>query len=204
MEKFEVFDENGKQKRVIETRETVHARGLWHRTVHIWVYRGTEILLQRRARTKDSHPGLWDVSAAGHIGVREPPLKAAVRETAEELGIEAEEKDLLHIGTRRCTLVSRQGRFIDREFTDIYLYCFEKSMKDLHPDPEEIEELRFYEIDVLKNLLGTEETKKNFVPHERSYYMWVFDIVTDLISLCETLRGGLPCGNPPGGNHPGV
>lgn len=188
MEKLEVFDENGKQKGVIETRETVHARGLWHRTVHIWVYRGTEILLQRRSRNKDSHPGLWDVSAAGHIGVREPPLKAAVRETAEELGIEAKENELLYIGTRRCTLVSRQGRFIDREFTYIYLYCFEKSMTDLHPDPEEIEELRFYEIDGLKRLLGTDETKKNFVPHERSYYMWVLDLVADRISPRRTLR----------------
>ena len=192
MEKLEVFDENGKQKGVIETRETVHARGLWHRTVHIWVYRGTEILLQRRSRNKDSHPGLWDVSAAGHIGVREPPLKAAVRETAEELGIEAKENELLYIGTRRCTLVSRQGRFIDREFTYIYLYCFEKSMDDLVPDPEEIEELRFYEIDGLKRLLGTDETKKNFVPHERSYYMWVLGLVADRISPRGNLRGSPP------------
>jgi isopentenyl-diphosphate delta-isomerase len=182
MEKLEVFDENGKQKGVIETREAVHVRGLWHRTVHIWVYRGSEILLQRRSRNKDSHPGLWDVSAAGHIGIGESVFEAAVRETAEELGIEAEENDLLYIGTRRCTLVSRQGRFIDREFTNIYLYCFEKSMDDLVPDPEEIEELRFYEIDVLKRLLGTDEAKKNFVPHERSYYMWVLDLIADSVS----------------------
>jgi len=192
MEKLEVFDENGKNSGVIETRETVHARGLWHRTVHIWVYRGTEILLQRRSRHKDSHPGLWDVSAAGHIGVSESVLEGAVRETSEELGIEPGENDLLHIGTRRCTLVSRHGRFIDREFTDIYLYFFEKSMYDLFPDPEEIEELRFYEIDVLKRLLRNDETKKNFVPHERSYYMWVLDLIADSVTPRGTLRGSPP------------
>ena len=181
MEKFEIFDENGNRTGIIETRETVHARGLWHRTVHIWVYSGSRILLQRRAHDKDSHPGLWDVSAAGHIEVGESPVEAAQREIKEELGIDAEKKDLLYIGTRRFTLVSRKGRFIDREISSVYLYRIEGRTEKLSHDPAEIEELRFYEIDDLKKSIEAEKPEKSFVPHEKSYYMRILELVSERI-----------------------
>ena len=188
-EMIEVFDRHGKKKGTVETREEVHRRGLWHRTVHIWVHSGRKILLQRRSAAKDSHPGLWDVSAAGHIGTGESPLGAAVRETSEELGITPREDELVHIDTRRSVLVSRQGRFIDREFTYVYLYNFEKSMDVLLPDPEEIEELRFYETGLLKKSLEDGALAKSFVPHEMSYYMRVLGLVEEKVRSQDPFRG---------------
>ncbi|KAF2301545.1 hypothetical protein GH714_025691 [Hevea brasiliensis] len=47
----------------------------------------TELLLQRRADSKDSWPGLWDISSAGHISAGDSSLVSARRELHEELGI---------------------------------------------------------------------------------------------------------------------
>ena len=81
MDYFEVYHSNGSQKGQLVERARIHSAGLWHKTVHVWFYnRKGEILFQKRAKTKDSHPGLWDVSAAGHIEPGEKPLQAAVRE----------------------------------------------------------------------------------------------------------------------------
>jgi isopentenyl-diphosphate delta-isomerase len=55
---------------------------MWHRTDA-----GAAILLQKRAKTKKTSPGMFHISAAGHINVDESPIDAAMRETKEELGI---------------------------------------------------------------------------------------------------------------------
>ena len=88
-ERFDVVDEHNA---VIgsDTRGNVHARGLRHRAVHIFVFNGAgEIFLQKRSRWKDKEPGKWDSSAAGHVDSGETYAAAARRELAEELGIAA-------------------------------------------------------------------------------------------------------------------
>jgi 16S rRNA (adenine1518-N6/adenine1519-N6)-dimethyltransferase len=69
-------------------RGEVHARGLLHRAVHIFVFnkRG-EILLQQRSLLKDAHPGVWGSSVSGHVDSGEDYDEAAVRELEEEMGI---------------------------------------------------------------------------------------------------------------------
>src|SRR5436190_247032 len=58
-----------------EPRGAVHRDGTWHRSFHCWVVRagprGPELVLQRRAASKDTWPGAWDVSAAGHYRMGE-------------------------------------------------------------------------------------------------------------------------------------
>lgn len=72
-----------------ETRGNVHALGLRHRAVHVFVFNGAgEIFLQKRSRWKDKQPGKWDSSAAGHVDSGETYAMAATRELKEELGIE--------------------------------------------------------------------------------------------------------------------
>jgi hypothetical protein len=49
-------------------RGDVHRDGDWHRSVHVWLVDGDgRLLLQQRSVHKDTFPGRWDVSAAGHI-----------------------------------------------------------------------------------------------------------------------------------------
>lgn len=71
------------------TRAEIHARGLMHRSVHILVFdmKG-QLFVQKRSHSKDTNPGLWDTSAAGHVDAGELPLDAAARELQEELGLQ--------------------------------------------------------------------------------------------------------------------
>jgi 16S rRNA (adenine1518-N6/adenine1519-N6)-dimethyltransferase len=89
-EMFDVVDEHDE---VVgqATRAEVHARGLLHRAVHVFVFnkRG-ELLLQQRSMLKDVHPGMWGSSVSGHLDAGEGYEAAAVREMAEEMGMDVE------------------------------------------------------------------------------------------------------------------
>jgi len=84
---FDVVDEND-QVTGQATRGEVHANGLLHRAVHVFVInRRGELLLQQRSLLKDAHPGVWDSSVSGHLDAGEDYAVAAVRELEEEMGI---------------------------------------------------------------------------------------------------------------------
>jgi len=87
----EMFDVVNERNEVIgqKPRGEVHASGLLHRAVHVFVFnkRG-EVYLQKRSHLKDVHPRVWDSSAAGHLDVGESYATCALREVKEELGIE--------------------------------------------------------------------------------------------------------------------
>ena len=70
----------GLQKRILVLNPTgerklkseVHRDGDWHRSSHVWLLSPEgRLLLQRRSEAKVTWPGLWDVSAAGHISAGE-------------------------------------------------------------------------------------------------------------------------------------
>jgi isopentenyl-diphosphate delta-isomerase len=84
------FDVVNERDEVIgrELRRNVHARGLWHRAVHVLVFnRAGQVFLQKRSMLKDLSPGLWDSSCSGHLDSGEDYDVAAVRELAEEIGV---------------------------------------------------------------------------------------------------------------------
>lgn len=83
-----------------------------------------QLLLQLRAADKDTYPGRWDVSAAGHIAAGDGSADTAGRELAEELGLDL---PAARIGARRFTIPSDSrgttpvhGAFVDREHQDVY------------------------------------------------------------------------------------
>lgn len=86
----ELFDVVDEQDRVTgqAARREVHARGWRHRAVHLLVVNAQgQVFLQKRSMTKDLFPGIWDSSAAGHVGAGEDYDGTAVRELEEELGL---------------------------------------------------------------------------------------------------------------------
>jgi isopentenyl-diphosphate delta-isomerase type 1 len=69
-------------------RHHVHAHGLKHRAVHIFVFNPAgELLVQKRSRSKDTFPGCYDSSASGHLNAGEDYDACALRELREELGL---------------------------------------------------------------------------------------------------------------------
>ncbi len=86
----EIYDIVNERDQVVgqATRAEVHAKHLWHRAVHVLVFRGDgKVFLQKRSRWKDSSPQCWDSSSSGHVDAGEDYPTAAVRELGEELGL---------------------------------------------------------------------------------------------------------------------
>ena len=69
-------------------RTRVRAENLRHRAVFVLVRSSHgEVLVHRRSDTKDLWPSLWDLAVGGVVTAGEGYDEAAVREIAEELGI---------------------------------------------------------------------------------------------------------------------
>ncbi len=129
LEMFDVIDERGNQTGLIKERGVVHREGTLHATSHIWIARenatsGYDILLQKRSSIKDSHPGCYDISSAGHICAGDAPLSSALRELEEELGITAKPEHLKEFGVQ---FKNYEGTFYGKPFKDcqrsiLYLY----------------------------------------------------------------------------------
>ena len=88
-ELVEEVDEQGNVLRVV-TRAEMRAQRLRHRCVYLLVIDDGRLLVHQRAPHKDVWPGRWDVAAGGVAGAGEPWRRAARRELAEELGVDAE------------------------------------------------------------------------------------------------------------------
>ncbi|PKI38141.1 hypothetical protein CRG98_041464 [Punica granatum] len=88
-EYLDVLTKAGEKTGVSKPRGAVHRDGDYHRAVHVWIYAEStqELLLQKRSDCKDSWPGQWDISSAGHISAGDSSLISAQRELEEELGI---------------------------------------------------------------------------------------------------------------------
>ncbi len=105
MEILDICDELGNPTGKTVERKIAHQQGILHRTAHVWILRKKEnkiqILLQKRSEQKDSFPGCYDISSAGHIPAGDNYGQSAVRELKEELGIVVRESELIDCGNRR-------------------------------------------------------------------------------------------------------
>lgn len=145
MEMFDIIDENGQKTGVIKERGVVHREGALHATAHIWIARenkksGYDILLQKRSACKDSHPGCYDISSAGHISAGDGAVESALRELKEELGIEAKAEELQEIGIQYKNF---EGEFYGKPFRDN-----QRSTMFLYQEPVDIEKLILQENEI--------------------------------------------------------
>lgn len=87
-ETVEEVDRAGNVLRLV-TRREMRAGALRHRSVFVAVVsENGDLLVHQRALTKDVWPGRWDVAVGGVCAPGEEWHAAAVREMAEELGVE--------------------------------------------------------------------------------------------------------------------
>uniref|UniRef100_A0A7S0IRD5 Nudix hydrolase domain-containing protein n=1 Tax=Calcidiscus leptoporus TaxID=127549 RepID=A0A7S0IRD5_9EUKA len=161
---------------VRKPRGEVHADGDWHRSVHVWLRTlDGRLLLQRRSQYKDTHPGMWDVSCAGHISAGDDSLGTARKELEEELGVSVDVSVLR--GALLCTLPScargattRHGPFVCNEIQDIYLVQYPAEQLEagaLSLESGEVEAIEL--LDARKVLQAWERAELSFVPRPPHY-----------------------------------
>ena len=148
LELFDIVDEKGNPTGKIRERSLIHLYGDRHRTSHVWIVRpgkmkkdSFDVLLQKRAADKDSFPGCYDISSAGHIPAGCDYLPSALRELEEELGIIAAENDLKFIGFHDTSIQTEfyQKPFRNHEYSAIYLLNRDIPISSLTLQEQEVE-----------------------------------------------------------------
>lgn len=140
------------------TRAEVHARGLRHRAIHIFVLNAAgELFLQRRSPWKDRHPDAWDSSAAGHLDAGETYADAARRELREELGLPAAVAD--RVDLREIADLGPARAETGWEFIRLFVATAEGPFS---PPPEEVAWGGFFPVDTVGD--WTRRRPEDFAP----------------------------------------
>ena len=161
MEYIDVCDESGQPTGEIVDRDTAHKNGILHRTSHVWVIRIREgrydVLLQKRSSDKESFPGMYDASSAGHIPAGSDPLLSVIREMGEEIGIHAKPDELAFAGSFHCSYEERfHGRpFLDNEIRYAFVYREPVDTEKLTLQKSEVDEVRWFPLDEIAEEIQT-------------------------------------------------
>lgn len=131
-ELFVVVDKNDKIIGYRTRFDCHHNKQLIHRTVGVVIFNDQgQPLLQKRSKNKDLYPGLYTISASGHVNKGETYLQAAKRELMEELGITA-------------TLKKRAKSLVELE-QETEMGCLFSTTYNgpFYPEKDDIDEVKF-------------------------------------------------------------
>jgi len=143
------------------TREEIHAKGLLHREIHVWLYNSKEIFFQKRAYDKDTFPGLLDASIGGHVEIGESYEETAVKETEEETGLKINPKDLKLVTIIRNTAHDEVTGRINNVIRKIFAYEFNGPVSDLRIEKGKAVGFEAVKIDSLFQM--SDEEKRRFI-----------------------------------------
>ena len=136
MEYLDIYDEDGNQIGT-EERGMVHSKGLWHKTVHCWLYdKEGNVFFQRR-----SDRGTLYTTSSGHLSAGESVTEAFQREIKEEIGLDIDASDatFVSIVPYRMDRIKEDGSiFRDRAFANVYVDLYEGNYEDFQMDAEEV------------------------------------------------------------------
>jgi isopentenyldiphosphate isomerase len=171
MELIDILDAQGNKTGRVKLKAEVHRDGDWHRAVHVWFLGpGDQVLMQRRSKHKENNPGKWDVSVAGHLSAGEESVQAALREIKEEIGLILAPDALSYQFTVTEEQILNNGRYIDREFHDVYFARKEVDLAALSFNDGEVDEVRHIALRDLQRWV--EEGGADLVPHPDEYAMF--------------------------------
>jgi len=141
VELLDILDEDGNFTGEVRTRKEAHQLGLWHRTVHVWVNNSRgQLLIQQRAFDRETSPGKWDISAAGHISAGRDSQSSALMEVNEELGISLDPGEPEFLFTVKRPM-RRVGDYNIQDFNDVYLVKKDIEVAAITLQEEEVAEI---------------------------------------------------------------
>lgn len=151
-ELLDLVDENNNLTGEKAERKIVHSSGLWHRTVHIYIFRkkggAIEFLLHFRSPDKDMAPNCWDTRFGGHIKSGFSIEEGVKSELAEEIGLDIKSGQLIEGEWRES------DKFPNREFSKIFFLEYDGNLSDLKFNDGEVQEIRWMSIQDIKNAIA--------------------------------------------------
>ena len=203
MELFEILNEDGTKSGIVRERGVAHRDGSLHETVHTWIVRPSrertdaedpgkgdpdtggsagkwEVLLQKRSACKDSNPGCYDISSAGHLAAGDVPLEGALRELKEELGLDAAPEDLHFAGRHYGTFqaVFHGFPFHDNELSSVYVMTRPVEESELELQPDEVESVCWMDYEKCRRAIH-DKTLPNCIYEDE------FEMVGDYLRNCN-------------------
>lgn len=130
-----------------------------HPVIHIHIIdRFSRLYLQKRSMKKDIQPGRWDTAVGGHVSYGESIMEAVYREANEELGFM--EFNPIHLMTYEFESA------VEKEMVSVFAAV---GSYELHPDPEEVDEGRWWELEDIDANIG----KGVFTPNFESEFQMI-------------------------------
>ena len=166
MEWLDAVDKNGEPTGQVVSRKQAHEEGIAHRTSHVWIVRrkgsSLQILLQKRSESKDSHPGCYDISSAGHIPAGVDYITSALRELEEELGVSCRAEELVYCGQRAFYFedVFHGKPFKENQISNVYLLWLDRDEDTFSIQKEELSEVRWFDFETCLRAV-----RKRTIPH---------------------------------------
>ncbi len=159
IERLTFVDENDRQIGS-GTREEAWGKGYYTRNIRVVLRdESGRFLSQKRSIKKNSYPGMWTVAASGHVDEGESWDAAAQRETQEEIGVSAE----MNLIGKFAFQDDTNGKKI-RQLLHVYEGVIDSSI-EFQMEEDEVEDMKWFEIDELKKLIKT--TPEQFTPSLR-------------------------------------
>lgn len=130
-----------------------HIEGKLHRAFSVFIFnRSGELLLQQRALDKYHSAGKWTNTCCSHPRPGEETILAAKRRLKEEMGMECELRPVFSFSY----LAKFENGLTENEYDHVY-FGFSEAMPQ--PDPKEVANFRYINMEELESSLMEEEEK---------------------------------------------
>ena len=134
-----------------QPRAVVHQLGLQHRGVHVFLFtEDGKLLVQKRSADRVASPSRLDCSVSEHVKAGESYLESATRGMKEEMGVEG-------IGIKPLVKFRMNYGANDNEISA--LFEGKVNPKQVQFDPVEIEEVGYYSLDDILQMMGDKENQ---------------------------------------------
>lgn len=135
MEYLDYYDADGNYLGY-KSRDKVHKEGLWHNTVHCWLYENDgSIYFQIRS---SSHK--FYTTASGHVLKGETIKEGFRREIKEEIGLDIDSSDATFVDVVPWRMDKMKNGVLikDRARANVYVDLFEGDINSFKFDPNEV------------------------------------------------------------------
>ena len=133
MEYLDIYDEY-MNKIGQEPRDTVHQNGLWHKTVHCWMYDDdANVYFQERSDSSKLY-----TTASGHVLAGETVRDAFRREIMEEIGVDTDASNAMPLQIGFWRQDKDEKNWHDRAFAHVYMNRLPTGFMDFHFQSTEV------------------------------------------------------------------